>query len=778
MNYLLQILQTVLVVSLIIAFVWLFSDILGKKAGYRWRKILWLLLAVRLLFPLSFPLESMMDSFQGFEITVDIPEQFAEVPVESSVVVENTGLVESNVHFMEKTGNEPAKPALPGVETTPVKKGVSVAGCIACVWFLGAAIMFGRRILQYRTLKKKCFAQTISCEKQVVFDHRDRLCKELHIQKQIPIRTIPSNSDIGNSPMLFGYVHPMLLIPDVSYENHELEAIVRHELTHYRTKDLWYKLFILLICDIYWFNPIFPIMKKMAFHDVEFVCDENVTKEMDLDAKKKYSSIILKTMSGSKGANLIFATRFAGSKKSAKERFENIFASPNRKIGMLVLGLLVVVIVAGTVCISVSVLKEDEEIVTIEENKADAGTEMNGEMEAIEENETSSEPVEQGRVLTVDSAILGETGEALLPKLREEFPDYDIKVMDLSTSEPDQQEPDVYVVSNIEASELAATGRIEDISEAFNAWSGSANIEDAIKATVSDSEGRIYGIPKPYYAYGLYMNAQLFEAAGLVDEAGVPIFPATWEELAQSAVLIKEKTGVAGLCLLAEDYAASMQFCNIAWNFGATEFASLEPDGSYTANIDSEAAIAAMGYVKDLKWKYDVLTRDPLKENFITGYEQLANDEAAMYLGANDAISFPVSYGMEEEAIAIGAVPAGPGGEQYSIYGGSVIVFKKGTTQQEVDTIITLLEMMGYDPKLSIAFEDDTNVNPAFYQPYYDAVGTPGNLKAEESRATAALYEELLQVLRKVLTDPDADVEQLMKSANENWQKVLDRDEY
>lgn len=57
--------------------------------------------------------------------------------------------------------------------------------------------------------------------------------------------------------------------------------MLRHELCHYKYGDLWYKLLMVAVCDLYWFNPVLRIMKRMAFFDVECVCDSRAAGNMD-----------------------------------------------------------------------------------------------------------------------------------------------------------------------------------------------------------------------------------------------------------------------------------------------------------------------------------------------------------------------------------------------------------------------------------------------------------------------------------------------------------------
>lgn len=56
-----------------------------------------------------------------------------------------------------------------------------------------------------------------------------------------------------------------------------------------------------------------------------------------------------------------------------------------------------------------------------------------------------------------------------------------------------------------------------------------------------------------------------------------------------------------------------------------------------------------------------------------------------------------------------------------------------------------------------------------------EKTGAEGNLRAEEPGDTQSMYKELTKVLQEVVTKKDCNVEELMKTANENYQKVLDK---
>ncbi len=256
--------------------------------------------------------------------------------------------------------------------------------------------------------------------------------------------------------------------------------------------------------------------------------------------------------------------------------------------------------------------------------------------------------------------------------------------------------PTVFESWFTEPQKLIKQEAVADITDQLEERGWLDAMNPSIRELLSDENGRVYGVPRDGYALGVMCNRALFEEAGLVDENGVPLFPETWDELLETAKTINEKTGSAGLCLLAKDNAGGWHFSNIAWAYGATLVTENE-DGTFTANLASDEAIAAMEYVKELA-DAGVLTADPTTEDWGTGFTQLATGGAAMYIAANDAVNQPTqANGMALEDLAMCAIPAGPGG-QYSLSGGTPYMFSKDATPEEIDAALDYLEIMGKTP--------------------------------------------------------------------------------
>lgn len=365
------------------------------------------------------------------------------------------------------------------------------------------------------------------------------------------------------------------------------------------------------------------------------------------------------------------------------------------------------------------------------------------------------------------------------------------------------QLPTVIEVWFTEPAKIADAGYANDITSVVQKLGYDKIMNPSVKDILS-KDGKIYGIPRDGYALGLYINMNIFKQAGLLDKDGLPIYPKTMDELAQTAQIIKQKTGKAGMYIATKDHVGGWHFTNIAWNFGA-QF-EVKKNGKWVAQLNSPEVVAAMNWVKDLKWKYDVLLPNTLLGwgEWIQNY---GTDQVGMVLAAADVVNLPVNdYKMSKDAIAIVPIPKGPTGKQYSLLGGTYYSFFGKPA--EVEGAFRWLEEIGKLPVLTDAnlqgIEDDlkiraqagqpigpqslqvwnkpdyqaakdklyakyTNVNMKLFQDYYKV--SQFNLKTEEPVATQDLYGELDNVLQVVLNNKNADVKALLDEANARFQK-------
>ncbi len=366
------------------------------------------------------------------------------------------------------------------------------------------------------------------------------------------------------------------------------------------------------------------------------------------------------------------------------------------------------------------------------------------------------------------------------------------------------QLPTVYKTWFTEPKKIIGAGYAADVTDTMREYGWDKAVNPQVIEILSDNN-RIYGVPLDGYIQGLNINVKLFKDAGLVDSNGLPKYPQTYEELAQFAQQVKEKTGKAGFGISCKNNEGGWQFMNIAWSFG-TEFEK-KVDGKWQAAFNSPEGVAALQFIKDLKWKYAVLPDDALID--WSGLEKLyATDQLAMrYVDMGDFGSAIDAYQMSKDSIAIASVPAGPKG-RFAQVGGTAYMFAPDASPEQLDACFKWLEVLGVSPDVNEdvlkAYEDGkktaneanyvvafdslpvwineeltaakdkirqkyVNVNLDLFKDYMDT--SKVTMHAEEPMYCQELYKALDNCIQEVLVERSADPGKLLDEAAKSFQK-------
>ncbi len=100
-------------------------------------------------------------------------------------------------------------------------------------------------------------------------------------------------SDEISAPLVYGFFRPVILLP-VDFpekDTPEYEHVLHHELTHVHSGDLWFKLGMLLVTCVHWFNPLVWLMLHLSTQDLEIRCDARVIRK--LGKKKAYAMTLV-----------------------------------------------------------------------------------------------------------------------------------------------------------------------------------------------------------------------------------------------------------------------------------------------------------------------------------------------------------------------------------------------------------------------------------------------------------------------------------------------------
>ncbi len=380
-THLVYLLGTLLAVDVIVLTAWAVPCTAGTKIGYRWRKILWMILAVRLLVPVRLLLGEIYGQQPSHFLQVHLPmsdetmrdngdeekldsmesamEQNAGRNVNENAIQGNAKKTEvspeENAAYAQETGNVPNGAE---VSRTVVKTGASAVTeiwtgflqklyhakwLLLALWISGALIRTEYHVIGFLNVRERLRLNSRHCTEQRLCARLAAVCEEYGIRSVPPIRIC----DNLGSPMLLGYRHTLLLMPDIPYTEAELDMIFRHEMQHLKNGDLWYKLLMMLVCDLYWFNPGMWLMEKLAYQDVECVCDTQVMCRLTPAQRKVYGTVVLSHMAKKRVRDIVYGTSIFTGKRAARRRIQNMFAAKNRW-GYLVMGALVFGAMAGS----------------------------------------------------------------------------------------------------------------------------------------------------------------------------------------------------------------------------------------------------------------------------------------------------------------------------------------------------------------------------------------------------------------------------------------------
>jgi len=156
----------------------------------------------------------------------------------------------------------------------------------------------------------------------------------------------------AHTPMLMGVVRPVIVLPNMHLTDEELEMVLAHEMVHYRRKDLFVKLLMLVANAMHWFNPAVYALNQQLNTACELSCDEKVVSEMDTQNRRFYGETILQvlqhsTIQRSLVDNVVFATNLCNSKKNFKRRLISMMNTKKMKKSIVALALATGLLVVG-----------------------------------------------------------------------------------------------------------------------------------------------------------------------------------------------------------------------------------------------------------------------------------------------------------------------------------------------------------------------------------------------------------------------------------------------
>lgn len=180
----------------------------------------------------------------------------------------------------EQTGSPAAEPVSP--RTSPV----TTEALLWAVWLTGAGVILAVRGVSYAR-----FSQSVLRRARPAPKETQAVYAALTGSFRRPPRMVCSPDAV--TPMLMGLVRPVVVLPCLSLEGEALEALLSHELTHWRRRDLWVKRIAVAVSVLHWFNPAAWWLLGQLDRFCELACDETVCRGWDQARRARYGQLLL-----------------------------------------------------------------------------------------------------------------------------------------------------------------------------------------------------------------------------------------------------------------------------------------------------------------------------------------------------------------------------------------------------------------------------------------------------------------------------------------------------
>ena len=131
----------------------------------------------------------------------------------------------------------------------------------------------------------------------------------------------------ANTPMLIGLFKPVIVLPDCEYTDAQLRAVLLHEMTHLRRKDVLVKWLSVIACSVHCFNPIVWFVRLEIDRACELATDETVIRNLDAEGRQNYGDTLIYVATDSKTPRAVLSTTMCEEKKALKERLGAIMKS-------------------------------------------------------------------------------------------------------------------------------------------------------------------------------------------------------------------------------------------------------------------------------------------------------------------------------------------------------------------------------------------------------------------------------------------------------------------
>jgi multiple sugar transport system substrate-binding protein len=351
----------------------------------------------------------------------------------------------------------------------------------------------------------------------------------------------------------------------------------------------------------------------------------------------------------------------------------------------------------------------------------------------------------------------------------------------------------VFYVYFTDPANLIAKRQVADITSYLDAFPVSKQIKPNLLKVFSDPAGKVYGLPWTNYSMGLLYNRTLFQQAGL-DPTNPPT---SWDQVRAAAQKIAALgNGTVGY----GDYSKSNTG---GWHFTAELYSiggdiAVNNGGTWKADFNNDKGKQILRQLHDMRWTDNSMGSRQLLE-WADLLQMMGGGKLGMYVATSDNIPTIVNqYKGNYNDYGLGPMPGGQG----TLAGGDGFMFNAKNTPAQIKAGLEWLtyefnnpDKIGPDNKYAAenklpvglpepniwtgdaetkhvtATKQYANTPQQNYQPF--VTGNAGIRLRLEPPSAQQIYAVLDTVMQKVLTDQNANIDQLLAAAETQVNSIL-----
>lgn len=358
---------------------------------------------------------------------------------------------------------------------------------------------------------------------------------------------------------------------------------------------------------------------------------------------------------------------------------------------------------------------------------------------------------------------------------------------------------DVFYVYLTDPANLIARRQAADITDYVKDVPHYDELQPELKEIFTDDDGRVYGLPTANYSMGLLYNRKLFTEAGLDPDDP----PATWAEVRTAAKKITALgRNIVGLAELSKNNQGGWHFTTWMYSMGG-QIAKKDGD-RWVADFNNDKGRAVAETIHAMRWEDDTMGQKQLLV-FEDAQRMFGAGQLGMFVGAPDNIP-PLVNQFKGDYADYGLAPL-PGGEG-TLIGGEGYMLNPKATPEKIRAGLTWIQWKYLNPDrmestLKSYAEQDQPIGLPTAPPnaaadvwtgalaekqqalrekyatvpvenYQSFVASLSELKKNiEPPNAQQVYAALDNVMQGVLTNKDADIDELLADAETKVNSAL-----